>query len=145
VKSTRDRNLTGGSLTINQIIGRYFGASASYLRFHVGQPGHDGTDDAAQLGFFFVHPTGFSANAAVGYIHQDLGSAKVHNAPIDFWLTGLTASYEFPKKWGSLTVGVSNLTNQRFDLQRDPLGRDVSVVQFLLPKRTYGATLRVNF
>jgi hypothetical protein len=30
-------------------------------------------------------------------------------------------------------------------LQRDPQGRDVSFVQGVLPVRTYGATLRVNF
>jgi outer membrane receptor protein involved in Fe transport len=159
-KETINRNLTGGSLAVNQIIGRYFGVSANYLRFHVGQPGPDGTDDLVQLGLFFVHPTGFSANVGVSYVQQDLGSVKDDadtrrtckrepmmrcRGPRDFWLTNLTVSYEFPRKWGSLAIGVNNLTNQRFDLQRDPLGRDVSFVQGLLPVRNYGVTLRVNF
>jgi tetratricopeptide (TPR) repeat protein len=145
IRATTNRNLSGGSLAVNQLLGQYFGVSAKYLRFHVGQPGPDGTDDLLQLGLFFVHPTGLSAGVNVNYVQQDLRSTRVAGAPRDFWLTDLAASYEFPKKWGLLTVGVSNLANHRFDLQRDPQGRDVSFVQGVLPVRTYGATLRVNF
>lgn len=48
--------------------------------------------------------------------------------PRDFWVVSLTGRYKFPRKWGTLTVGVENVFDTRFDLSGDPLGRDVATI-----------------
>ena len=165
MKETSTRRRTGGTAAINQILGRHWGVSLSYLRVHRDEPQgargiggvgeiKDGTDDLLRLGVSFVHPIGLRAGASVAYVQQDLGRDRASGAPRDFWLASAGASYEFPNKWGLLAVGVENLSAQRFDLATIPLGQSFITVNDLpagrdfvdeLPKRRVFVVFRVNF
>ncbi|MBI3456576.1 MAG: TonB-dependent receptor [Candidatus Rokubacteria bacterium] len=144
VRETVTRHRTGGSAALNQVFARYWGASVAYLRVHREDPGSEGDDDLVQLGLRFVHPSGLSAQASVAYVQQDLAADRPSGAPRDFWVVSLTGRYEFPRKWGALTVGIENVFDKRFDLRGDPLGRDVATI-VELPERRVFATLSVNF
>jgi outer membrane receptor for ferrienterochelin and colicin len=74
------------------------------------------------LGINFFHPSGLSASLKGTYVDQE-GSFNRLDAPLgetehgedDFWLFDAAISYRFPKRYGFLTVGVSNLTDKDFE------------------------------
>jgi hypothetical protein len=74
------------------------------------------------LGINFFHPSGLSASFKGTFIEQD-GNFNPLNAPPgitengqeDFWLFDAAISYRFPKRYGFLTVGVNNLTDEDFE------------------------------
>ena len=47
---------------------------------------------------------GLSLGARLSYVNQDVGAGRSRNAPGDFWVTSLQASYEFLDKRSLLTV-----------------------------------------
>lgn len=144
VKEILERRRTGFNAAVNQIFGRYWGASLAYLRSRREDPGIKADDDLLQLRLRFVHPTGFSAAADATWIEQDLGAAGPLGAPRDFWIVSVAGGYEFPRKRARLTVGVENLFNERFEYRPDPLGPPTAP-SLLLPTRRLFAALLVNF
>ena len=144
-RETLARRRTGFSATLNQIIGRYLGASLGYLHVHrEGAGEHDGDDDLLRAGVNFVHPTGVSAGASAAYVQQDLGATRERRAPRDFWVTTVAAGYELPDKRGSFSVTVENPFRQRFDFHSIPGVRNDLVVTEI-PDLRILATLRLNF
>ena len=73
------------------------------------------------LGINFFHPSGLSASLKGTYVDQQ-GSFNRLNAPLgvtekgqdNFWLFDLAIKYRLPKRYGILTVGVSNLFDEEF-------------------------------
>jgi len=68
----------------------------------------------------FFHPSGLSASLKGTYINQD-GSFErkdeigvFNDGDDDFFLVDAAISYRFPKRYGFLTLGVTNLTDKNF-------------------------------
>ena len=70
------------------------------------------------LGISFFHPSGFGASLRTTYVDQDgkfVRSATVVQPGHDsFWLVDAAINYRLPKRYGFVTVGASNLTDQKF-------------------------------
>jgi hypothetical protein len=74
------------------------------------------------LGINFFHPSGLSASVKGTYVDQegsfnrlDAPAGVTENGQDDFWLFDASISYRFPKRYGFLTVGASNLTDEEFE------------------------------
>jgi tetratricopeptide (TPR) repeat protein len=67
----------------------------------------------------FFHPSGLSAALTTTYWNQDgtftgvLDNNPRHGSD-NFWTVNLGANYRLPKRYGLITVGVTNLTNEDF-------------------------------
>ncbi len=74
------------------------------------------------LGINFFHPTGLSAGLKATYHDQD-GDFERQDAPIgefvsgedDFWLVDAAINYRLPKRYGFITLGVTNLFDESFE------------------------------
>ena len=72
------------------------------------------------LGIHFFHPSGLSASFKGTYVDQDgeferqgtLGTFE--NGDDDFWVVDAALSYRFPKRYGFITIGVSNMFDEDF-------------------------------
>ena len=79
------------------------------------------TTNSVPLGINFFHPWGLSASLKATYIRQDGRFARQFDATTfedgsdDFWLLDAAISYRLPKRYGFITVGVSNLTDEKFE------------------------------
>ena len=71
--------------------------------------------------FNFFHPSGLSASLKGTYVDQDgdferqgtLGAFE--HGHDNFWLFDVALRYRFPKRYGFLAVGVTNLFDQDFE------------------------------
>ena len=84
--------------------------------------------DYFPLGINFFHPSGLSASLRGTYIDQEGSFERIDSAGTftpgedDFWLVDVAISYRLPKRYGFITVGVTNLFDkefQYFDTDRD--------------------------
>jgi tetratricopeptide (TPR) repeat protein len=71
------------------------------------------------LGISFFHPSGLSAALKATYSNQDgrfvlLNSGDVRSGSDDFWTVDAAISYRLPKRYGFITVGATNLFDQKF-------------------------------
>ncbi|WP_319408592.1 FecR domain-containing protein [uncultured Desulfosarcina sp.] len=70
------------------------------------------------LGINFFHPTGLSASIKGTYVDQkgefERGFMVFESGEDDFWLVDASISFRFPKRYGFLTVGASNLLDESF-------------------------------
>jgi len=71
------------------------------------------------LGISFFHPGGLSANLTASYYHQSgkfqrLLSENFQSANSDFWTLDAALNYRLPKRFGFITVGATNLLNEKF-------------------------------
>ncbi len=73
------------------------------------------------LGVSFFHPSGLSATLTATYFNQDgtfertAGGETVLAAGSDsFWTVDMAVSYRLPKRYGFITVGVTNLFDEEF-------------------------------
>jgi tetratricopeptide (TPR) repeat protein len=71
------------------------------------------------LGINFYHPSGFSASLTTTYWNQDgtfvLSNRSIQSGRDDFWTVDAAINYRLPKRYGFLTVGGTNLTDQKFN------------------------------
>jgi outer membrane receptor protein involved in Fe transport len=71
------------------------------------------------LGIGFFHPSGLSASLKTTYFNQD-GSEFISQSlerlsgRDDFWLVDMAINYRLPKRYGFITVGATNLFDQKF-------------------------------
>ena len=73
------------------------------------------------LGINFFHPSGLSASLKGTFVNQDgkferqgsLGSFE--DSHDNFWLFDAAIKYRFPKRYGFVTVGVTNLFDEHFE------------------------------
>jgi hypothetical protein len=85
----------------------------------------DGAEDVVThrvpLGINFFHSSGLSASLKGTYVNQDGSFARkdetivFNNGDDDFFLVDMAISYRFPKRYGFLTIGVKNLTDEDFE------------------------------
>ena len=69
----------------------------------------------------FFHPSGWSISLKETYVNQQ-GSFNLLSAPLGvhtpgqdkFWLTDLAIKYRFPKRYGFLSIGATNLFDKNF-------------------------------
>ena len=71
------------------------------------------------LGINFFHPIGFSASLKATYFDQDgdfqrLDSASFESGDDQFWVVDAAIGYRLPKRYGLITVGVTNLFDEFF-------------------------------
>jgi tetratricopeptide (TPR) repeat protein len=71
------------------------------------------------LGVKFFHPTGLSASLTTTYFNQDGDFIRVdgveESGDDDFWIVDAAVSYRLPKRYGFISVGVTNLFDEEFD------------------------------
>jgi tetratricopeptide (TPR) repeat protein len=79
------------------------------------------TTHSVPLGVNLFHPSGFGAAFKAAYIHQDgsfappLDVENFKDGNGDFWLLDAAVSYRLPRRYGFITAGVSNLTDEKFE------------------------------
>ena len=71
------------------------------------------------LGVNFFHPSGFSAGLTTTYWNQhgdfqSLLTGELRSGSDDFWLVDTAINYRMPKRYGFITVGVTNLFDKEF-------------------------------
>jgi hypothetical protein len=81
------------------------------------QPKHLDTH-RVPLGLSFFHPSGLSAFLQATYFNQDgeftLNNGKFQSGQDDFWTVDAAINYRLPKRYGFITVGATNLFDQKF-------------------------------
>ena len=97
------------------------------------------------LGVKFFHPSGLGASLKVTYYDQDGKFKKRAGSTFDpgddaFWLVDAAISYRLPKRYGFITVGATNLTDNDFEYQETDL-RNLHIV----PDRVFFANFTVTF
>jgi tetratricopeptide (TPR) repeat protein len=101
------------------------------------------TTNSVPLGINFFHPWGLSASLKATYIHQDgrfsgiFDPTTYEDGSDDFWLLDAAVSYRLPKRYGFITVGVSNLTDEKFNyFDTDVLNPHIQPDRFFFTKIT---------
>ena len=71
------------------------------------------------LGIGFFHPSGLSAGLKATYFYQNgkfvLNDQSVRSGSDSFWTLDAAISYRLPQRYGFLTVGATNLLDQKFN------------------------------
>ena len=92
------------------------------------------------VGIRFFHPSGFGASLRATYFNQDgtfvLNDESVRSGSDDFWTVDAAISYRLPKRFGFITVGVTNLFDEGFKF----FDRDVNNPS-IQPTRTFFARI----
>jgi tetratricopeptide (TPR) repeat protein len=75
------------------------------------------------LGLRFFHPSGFSAALRATFFHQSgefnqQSSGTFMPGRDTFWVADAAISYRLPKRYGFITLGVTNLFDRRFKYQQ---------------------------
>jgi len=95
------------------------------------------------VGVSFFHPSGLSVSVKETYVHQQ-GSFEHFSAPgifedghDSFWLLDAAINYRLPKRYGLITLGVTNLTNEHFQFfDSDPLNPRIVPERFFFARVT---------
>ena len=71
------------------------------------------------LGISFFHPSGLSVPLTATYWNQDgkflrLASGVIQSGGSNFWTVDAAINYRLPKRYGFITVGATNLFDQKF-------------------------------
>jgi hypothetical protein len=95
------------------------------------------TTHKVPVGVRFFHPSGFAALVKGTYVNQHgefrrQATATFESGGDDFFLLDAGISYRFPRRYGIASVGVTNLTDQRFRYQETDF-RNASII----PSRTF--------
>jgi len=105
---------------------KWLALSAEYLyeKLERDEGFADGAKDVdthwVPLGINFFHPSGLSASLKGTYINQDGSFERKDDIGVfndgddDFFLVDAAISYRLPKRYGFLTIGVTNLTDENF-------------------------------
>jgi tetratricopeptide (TPR) repeat protein len=98
------------------------------------------------VGISFFHPSGFSASFTATYWNQEgtfergVEEHFFQKGSDSFWLLDAAISYRLPKRWGFITVGVTNLLDTNFKYYNVDFEN-----QNILPERTVFAKLTLAF
>jgi outer membrane receptor for ferrienterochelin and colicin len=78
------------------------------------------TTHRVPLGINFFHPSGLSASLKATYFNQDgdfgegYGGGTFVSGDDEFWVVDAAVRYRLPKRYGFITVGVTNLFDKTF-------------------------------
>jgi outer membrane receptor protein involved in Fe transport len=93
----------------------------SFERFQNGLAlGEDGklNTHRVPVGINFFHPSGLSASLTGTYYNQKVKlmrfAGNIESASGDFWTVDAAVNYRLPKRYGFITVGVTNLLDKKF-------------------------------
>jgi outer membrane receptor protein involved in Fe transport len=76
----------------------------------------------------FFHPSGVSASLKATYIHQHGDFQRIDTLAFEhgndsFWTLDAGLAYRLPKRYGFITLGVTNLTDRKFKYFDTDYGR----------------------
>jgi tetratricopeptide (TPR) repeat protein len=94
------------------------------------------------LGINFFHPSGLSAALKATYFNQDgrfvlLNRGGVRSGSDDFWTVDAAISYRLPKRYGFITVGATNLFDQKFKFFDRSTSNATIINPTIQPDRTF--------
>jgi hypothetical protein len=96
------------------------------------------------IGLSFFHPSGIGAGIRATYFNQSgtfvLNDESVRSGSDDFWVVDAALTYRLPKRYGFITVGVSNLFDEQFKF----FDRDLNNPS-IQPTRTVFARITLAF
>jgi outer membrane receptor protein involved in Fe transport len=96
------------------------------------------------LGINFFHPSGLGASVKGTYYNQDGDFVRldgsVESGNDSFWLLDAAISYRLPKRYGFITVGGTNLTDEEFNYYDTDFENPL-----IQPDRTVYATVTLAF
>jgi hypothetical protein len=103
------------------------------------------TTHRVPLGLRFFHPSGLSLALKATYFNQDgefqrRGAACCESGASDFWVVDAAISYRLPKRYGFLTVGATNLFDEKFKFQETDFNNPT-----MQPTRTFLARITLAF
>ncbi|HEX5021868.1 MAG TPA: TonB-dependent receptor, partial [Candidatus Binatia bacterium] len=122
-------------------------------RFHRDQQFADGAKrvetDRVPLAINFFHPSGLSASLKATYVNQRgvfqrIAATSFEFGKDDFWTVDAALNYRLPKRYGFITLGVTNLFDKKFkhfDTDRGSVDRNPRVI----PDRVFFAGLTLAF
>jgi tetratricopeptide (TPR) repeat protein len=105
----------------------------------------DATTQRVPLGARFFHPLGFSFGFLGTYYHQKgdfqrRGAACCEAGSDSFFIADVGLSYRFPKRYGFITIGATNLFDKQFMYQETDFNNIT-----IQPARTYFARVTLAF
>jgi hypothetical protein len=104
------------------------------------------------IGLQFIHPSGFTASVKGTYVDQE-GRFELRVPPFgyapgatDFWLLDAALRYRLPQRFGFVSVGVNNATDEEFSyLATESILPSSAKNLTLRPGRTYFARVTLAF
>jgi tetratricopeptide (TPR) repeat protein len=98
----------------------------------------------------YFHPSGWFAGLGVTYVDQDVVRSSASTLPqgqSHFTLVDLAAGYRLPRRFGVLSLSVTNLFNQDFKYQDDSYRtfRDQPTLAPYIPQRVVMGRISLNF
>jgi hypothetical protein len=90
------------------------------------------------VGIGFFHPSGLATSLTTTYFNQDgkfiLNTGQARSGRDDFWTVDAAIGYRLPKRYGFITVGATNLFDERFKF----FDRDVNHPSILPTRVVFG-------
>jgi outer membrane receptor for monomeric catechols len=105
------------------------------------------------FGVRYFHPSGFFVGGGATYVNQDVkrnASAGLPSGSDDFFVVDAAIGYRLPKRFGIVSLSVSNLFDQKFKYQDDNF-REFSLQGFrpsigpFIPNRQILARITLNW
>ncbi len=98
----------------------------------------------------YFHPSGFFAGLGGTFVHQDVKRSELATqgqGSDSFFLVDAVVGYRLPKRFGLVSLGVTNLLDTDFEYQDDSYRefRDESSIGPYFPDRIFLARLSLNF
>ena len=132
---------TGIETTVNQLLFKDYGFSAGYTFFKIKNddvtPLLEGDNHWGWARLTKVHRSGITAAVSISYYDTDYADTSANDESL--WTASSFIEYELPNKMGNLRAEVQNIFNERFS------GVPLSDIGGILPQRTYGFRMEINF
>lgn len=119
---------------------------AEYQFEHLNSEGRGGLPSRLQthripLGISFFHPSGLGASLKTTYLNQAgrfiRTSGSHQNGSDEFWTVDAAVHYRLPSRYGTVTFGATNLTDQNFKFfERDLKNQSIQPNRILFGKIT---------
>jgi tetratricopeptide (TPR) repeat protein len=107
------------------------------------------TTHTVPIALSYYNPNGLFSRIRVTYVNQNVdfvaattGTVKEEN---DFFVTDVSIGYRIPKRYGLISVGITNLFDQNFSYQSTGFGTSEPRISRFQPERTFFAKLNLWF
>ena len=100
------------------------------------------------FGVRYFHPSGFFAGAGATYVNQDVNRAEgFPDGQDDFFLVDTAVGYRFPKRFGIVSLSISNLFDKGFKYMDDSFRESATQPSIgpYIPERQILARLTLNW
>uniref|UniRef100_UPI0005EAE5CD TonB-dependent receptor n=1 Tax=Methyloterricola oryzae TaxID=1495050 RepID=UPI0005EAE5CD len=100
----------------------------------------------APITLSYFHPTGFFATAAPSFVYQKVNYRVDDRSASDtFWVLDVSLGYRLPKRYGIVTLGAKNLTDEHFHFEDTNLQTSEPVNPLFQPRRYFYAQFTLSF